>query len=100
MVKNSSGVILSVFKSIHIYVAKSIIGVVDPLKFSSSAPKTYSENFMFNTNYVNKYCHKIISNIKLEESSTWYFHVMTFVALSVSKVKATLKLRLVVKFPA
>ena len=100
LVKDYSGVIFPALKYLKIYVPKSTIGVVDTLKGQPSDLMTCSEILIHNTNYVNKYCHKIISNINLEESSTWYFHVMTFVALSVRKVKATLNLRLVVKFPA
>ena len=76
------------------------MGVVDPLKGKSSALMTFSENFRFNPNYIDRYRTKIISYLPLAESSTWQFHVTKFVALSASKVKSILTLKSVVIFPA
>ena len=75
------------------------MGVVDPLKDPSSAPMTWSDNFKFNPNYVNRSCPKNISCLPLVESSAWNFHVMTFSTLSAGKVKSTLTLRLEVISP-
>ena len=74
------------------------MGVVDLLKCPSYSSMTRSDNFIFNPNSVHRYCPNIISYIPLAESYTWHFHVMTFVALSVGKVKSTLTLKLVVIF--
>ena len=99
MVNDSSGVILPIFKSLNIYVPKSTMGVVDLLKGPSSASMKWSDNFWFNHNSVNRYLPKIISYLPLAESSTWKFHVTTFVVLSAGKLKYTLTLILVVIFP-
>ena len=88
-VNNYLGVIFSIFKSLNIHVLKSTMGVVDPLKFPSSNSMTYSENLNFNPNYFNRYHPNIISYLLLVESSMSHFHVTTFVALSVGKVKST-----------
>ena len=98
MINNSSGVLLPVFKYLNIYVPKSTMGVVDPLKCPSSVSMMWSENFQFNPNYVNISHPKIISYLPLAESYTWHFHVTAFVALSAVKVKYMLTLRLVLIF--
>ena len=76
------------------------MGFVDPLKGPSYALMTCSEDFIFNPNYVNRYRPKIILYLPLVDSSTWHFHVTTFVTLSAGNMKSTLTLRLVVIFPA
>ena len=56
--------------------------------------------FKFNPNYVIISCPEIILYLTLSDSSTWHFHVTTFIAISAVKVKSTLTLILVVIVPA
>ena len=69
LVNNSSDITFPVFKYLNIYVPKSTMGVVDPLKGPSSALMPCSENLRFNPNSVNIYYPKIISYPPLAESS-------------------------------
>ena len=94
------GVEATVFKCLNIYLPKSTMGIVDPLKGPPSDSMTCSDNFILNHNSVNISGPKIISYIPLADSSTLHFHITTFAELSVGKVKYTLTLRLVVIFPA
>ena len=98
--KNISGVIFSVIKYLNIYVPRSTMYVVYPLKFPSYALMTCSESFKFNPNFLNRSCPQIISYLPLAESSRWHFHVTTLVVLCAVKVKSTLTLILVVIFQA
>ena len=70
--------------------------VADPLKGPPSALMTFSDNFKFNRNNVNRYLYKIIFYLPLADSSTLHYHVPTFFALSGGKVKSTLTFKLVV----
>ena len=86
--------------SSNIYVPKSTMSVLDPLKGPSSASMTCLTNFKFNPNYVNISRPKIILYLPLAESSKCHFHVTAFVVLSASGVKSTLFLRLLLILPA
>ena len=60
----------------------------------------WSDTFKFNPNSVNRYLPKIISYRLLAESSTCYFHVTTFIALSAGTAQSTSTLILVVTLPS
>ena len=90
---DSSVVIFPVFKYLNMYVPKSTMGVVYPLKVPSTALMTYLEIFKFTRISVHRYRLNIIS-------FTWRFQITVFVALSAGKVKSTLNLYLVVIFLA
>ena len=47
---------------------------------------TWSDNFKFNPNSVNKYFPKIISYLPLAQPSTWHFHVMKFVVINARRL--------------
>ena len=90
MINDSSGVILPIFKYLNIYISKSTMGYVYPLKGPSSDSMTCSENLKFNPISVNRSCFKITSYLPLAESFTWNLHVTAFFELSASHVKSTL----------
>ena len=82
-----------------IYILKFInteftISVVELLKGLSSASMMRPENLKFNPYSVNKYSHNIISYLPLAESSLWHFRVMSFIALSLDKVKIHFNLKI------
>ena len=69
-VKYYSGANLPVFKSLNVYLPKSIMCFFDPLKVPSPAPRMCLEKFRFNTNDVNISIPKILLYLLLVESPT------------------------------
>ena len=69
-IKNSSDVISPIFKFLHPYVPKSIMGSVDIQNGLSPPLMTFLGKFKFNHNYVNRYLPKIVSYLVLAYSST------------------------------
>ena len=99
MVNNSSGVIYPVSKSVNLYVPRSTMGSVYPLKYPLYPPMAWLDHFLFNPNYINRYLPNIISYIPLAESSTWHFHVTIFFTLSSGKVNSIVTFELIVILP-
>ena len=76
------------------------MGDVGPLKGTSFALMTFSDNFKLNHKAVHMSIPMITSYLMIAVSFTWQFHVMIFVALSLGKVEYILTFKLVLKLPA